>query len=94
MTKILGAKSINKIEFIIERERGFAMADDFSAAKAGQIDEKEQNLDELAKNEQDQKNQLKKMKEDEYKWYKIKMLASAVLVPLIYLIFFLLMKYT
>ena len=76
------------------REDLRAMADDFNAAKTSQIDEREQNLDELAKNEQEQKNQLKKMKEDEYKWYKIKMLASAVLVPLIYLIFFLLMKYT
>ena len=35
-----------------------AMADDFSAAKTSQIDEREQNLDELAKNEREAINTI------------------------------------
>ena len=33
------------------------------------------------------------MKKEEYKWYKIKMVGAAVLVPVVYVIFFLLMRY-
>ena len=49
-------------------------------------------MDRLEEQEQIQKAKLDQMKKDEYKWYKIKMIASAVLIPIIYFVFFLIMK--
>ena len=45
----------------------------------------------LEEQEHAQKKRLDEMKKSEYKWYKIKMIASAVFVPIIYFIFYLLM---
>ena len=37
--------------------------------------------------------QLKKMREEERKWYKIKMVIAFVLMPIVYAIFAILLKY-
>ena len=47
----------------------------------------------LEEEEEIQKKKLNEMKKEEYHWYKIKMIGAAILVPIVYLIFFLLMKY-
>ena len=47
----------------------------------------------VMQSEEDQKKKLRQMKNDEYKWYKYKMIGAVVLVFVVYFIFFLLMKY-
>ena len=47
----------------------------------------------LEEEEEIQKRKLNDMKKEEYHWYKIRMIGAAILVPIVYLIFFLLMKY-
>ena len=57
-------------------------------------DENENAMKKLEEQEKEQKEKLNEMKREEYHWYKIKMIGAAILVPIVYLIFFLLMKYT
>ena len=61
-----------------------------NAAGKNDPDEAMQRLEEQ---EREQKEKLNEMKKEEYHWYKIKMIGAAILVPIVYLIFFLLMKY-
>ena len=56
-------------------------------------DDGEEIEDDSHKQEQEQKKRLNKMKQDEYLWYKRKMIAATILVPVVYVIFYLLMKY-
>jgi len=56
-------------------------------------DWKNEEMNALAEQERAQKDKLNEMKKEEYHWYKIKMISAAILVPIVYLVFFLLMKY-
>ena len=56
----------------------------------GNAEQQEDN--ELKRKEDAQKQKLNEMKKDEYKWYKIKMFGAIVLVPIVYLFFFILLK--
>ena len=63
--------------------------------KVGDENGNEENaMKRLEDQEEEQKKKLNKMKDEEYHWYKIKMIGAAILVPIVYIIFFLLMKYT
>ena len=56
-------------------------------------DKNEDAMKRLEEQEKEQKDKLNLMKKEEYHWYKIKMIGAAILVPIVYLVFFLLMKY-
>ena len=75
-----------------------AVGDEFQEAQDKSVenpnDEAANNpMQALEDQEKKQKDKLNEMKKAEYHWYKIKMIGAAILVPIIYLIFFMLMKY-
>ena len=58
------------------------------ANRDAEIDAKQK----LEEEEKAQKDKLSNMKNEEYHWYKLKMLGSFILIPIAYTFFFLLMK--